>query len=459
MSMPIVHRRPELEEIRTRLREAPLCAVRQMLPDDVIHDACRDHSYSWRRRTYGPVVTVLHYVAQAMQREESFAATWQELWTPLAAEFPGVAEAGADHSALTHARARFPKEVMAALAERACRDAADGGATWKGLRLKAIDGTTGSMPREPALVGHFGLHNTKHGRTKYPLARFVSLLDLGTCTIAGYRFGPHTTAETEMASELIELLSPGDLALIDRGLTGSPTVARIRARGAEFLGRKNARLDPDKAEVVDRLGRDDFIVELAVSKPARRRDASLPDTVTVRLFKATWRSPTGERVTEWFVTSLTDAKRFTKRKLAMLYHERWRIETSYLEFKQTFHADVLRSKTVDNVYKEMAAHVLAYQLVRRLMAAAAAKHGKKPTQVSFLNAARWTLGFSKIMSTARTEDMPLLYERLLAAIAASAVDVRPGRVEPRALTREWKHYPHLRQSRPAWRRKRLGRAG
>jgi hypothetical protein len=348
---------------------------------------------------------------------------------------------------------------MAALAERACRDAPDAGARWKGLRLRAIDGTTVSMPREDTLMKHFGRHNTKHGRTKYPLARFVSLLDLGDCTLTGFRFGPHTIPETEMAKELIGLLSAGDLALIDRGLTGSPSMARIRARGAEFLGRKNARLDPDKVKVVDHLGRDDFIVELGVSKPARKKDPSLPDTVTVRLFKATWGVPTGERVTEWFVTSLMDSKRFTKRKLAMLYHERWRIETSYEEFKQTFHADVLRSKTVDNIYKEMHAHVLAYQLVRRLMAAAAARHGKKPTELSFLNAARWTLSFSKIMTTARTKDMPLLYERLLAAIAASEMDVRPGRTEPRAVTREWKHYPHLREPRSAWRSKRLGKAG
>ncbi len=459
MRMSIDHRGVELEEIRTRLREAPLCAIRRMLPDSDIIDACREHGYEWRERIYGPVVTVLHFLAQAVQREESFAATWQELWTPLAAEFPGVAEAGSEHSGLTHARARFPMAVLATLAERACRDAKPAGATWKGLRLKAFDGTTESMPREHALVEHFGLHNTKHGKTKYPLARFVSLLDVETCAIMGYKFGPYKIAETEMVRELIGLLSAGDLALIDRGLTGSPSMARIQARGAEFLGRKNARLDPDKAKVVDRLGRDDFIVELPMSKPAQKKDPSLPDTVTVRLFKTTWRSPTGERVTEWFVTSLADAKKYTKRKLAILYHERWRIETSYEEFKQTFHADVLRSKTVDNIYKEMAAHVLAYTLVRRLMVGAAVKHGKKPTEISFLNAARWTMSFSKIMSTARTKDMPVLYERLLAAIAASEVDVRPGRIEPRAVAREGKHYPSLRQSRPDWRRERLRKAG
>jgi hypothetical protein len=457
--MPIDNRDVGLEQIRTRLREAPLGAIRQMMPDSDILDACREHGYEWRERVYGPVATVFHFLTQAIQREESFAATWQELWTPLAAEFPGVAEKGTAHSALTHARARFPKEVMATLARRACRDTPDGGARWKGLRLRAIDGTTESMPREDVLFEHFGRHNTKHGPTRFPLARFVSLLDVETCTIMGYRFGPHAISEVEMAMDLIELLGSGDLALLDRGFTGSPSMARIRARGAEFLGRKNARLDPYKAKVIEHLGHDDFIAELPMSKSARGKDPSLPDTVTVRLFKATWQSPTGERVTEWFVTSLMDSKRFTKRKLAMLYHERWRIETSYAEFKQTFHTNMLRSKTKDNIYKELAAHVLAYQLVRRLIATAAAKHGKRPVALSFLGAARWTASFSRVMSSARPQDLPLLYERLLNAIAANDVDVRPGRIEPRAIARERKHYPSLRQPRATWREARLRKAG
>ena len=459
MSIPIVHREAGLEEIRARLREAPLAAVRKLLPDRMILETCRERGYEWRDRKYGPVVTVLHFLAQAIQREESFAATWQGLWTPLAAEFPGVAEAGPEQSALTHARARFPREVMAALAERACRDAPAPAATWKGLRLRAIDGTTVSMPRERELVRHFGLHNTKHGPTRFPLARFVSLLDLGTCAIMGHRFGPHRRPETEMAKDLVELLSPGELALLDRGLTGSPTLARIRARGAEYLGRKNARLKVEDVKIVEWLGRDDWVVAVPVSRSARKRDAALPESVTARLFKATWRSPAGERITEWFVTSLLDAKTYTRRKLAKLYHERWRIETAYLEFKQTFHADCLRSKTVDNICKEMAAHVLAYQLARRLMAAAAARHGGNATELSFLNAARWTVSFSRLMCSARTEHLPVFYERLLDAIAACEVDVRPGRLEPRAIARERKHYPSLRESRAAWRRKRLRKAG
>ena len=99
---------------------------------------------------------------------------------------------------------------------------------------------------------------------------------------------------------------------------------------------------------------------------------------------------------------------------------------------------------MDNIYKEIAAHVLAYQVIRRLIVAAAQKHHKNPTKISFLNAARWVIHFSHRMAAAPARLLPRLYRALLDAIASCDVDVRPGRLEPRALTREWKHYPRLR---------------
>lgn len=444
-----------VQGIPDRLREAPLAALRRILTDDVVLQACRKHDYEWRERLFGPVVTVFHYLGQAIQREVSFAATWQELWTPVAADFPEIAGDSPDRSALTHARARFPRAVMHTLAEWACRDAAPAGATWKGHRLRALDGTTLSMPDRKELAKHFGRHRTKHGLTRYPLARLVTLLDLGNCTLVGHEFGPYTKGEPTYAKNLVALLKPGDLVLVDRGLTGSPTLARIRARGATFLGRKNARLKVEDVRIVRYLGHNDWIVELPVSKSAREEDPTLPENVQVRLFQATWRAPTGEKIAEWFVTSLTDPEVYARRKLANLYYERWRIETSYQEFKQVFHGDVLRSKTVDNVYKELDAHVLAYQMVRRLIAAAGAAHGVKPSEISLLNAARWTVSFSARMASATPTRLPEMYRSLLAHIAASRVDVRPGRLEPRAVRRERKHYPYLRQRRSDWRASRL----
>jgi hypothetical protein len=457
VSMPIVTPCDRVEEIRRRLRQSPLGAVRDLLPDRAILEACHACGHRFRRRQYDPVVTVLHYLAQALQREESFAATWHDLWAPAAADVPAVALVRPDPSALTHARTRLPLAVLQTLVARAIRQSGDPAVRWRGLRLLALDGTTVSMPRATPLFEHYGAHRARTTAVRYPLARFCTLLAVGTSTIVDYRFGPFTTTETAMATQMIAGVGPGDLVLADRYFAGSPTLARLLARGARFLMRKNARLQVARLPVVRRLGREDWIVDLPMNKPARRQDPTLPESVRVRVFRATWTTPAGERLSEWFVTSLLDAKRFRRRTLANLYHQRWRVETSYQEFKQTFHADVLRSKTVATVEKEFAAHVLAYQLVRQLIVAAAAKHRQKPTEVSLLGAARLVVRFSHHMAAAPAWALPVYYERLLDAIAAQKVDVRPGRLEPRALTREWKHYPHLRTTRSAWRNQRLRR--
>ena len=440
------------EEIRSVLRQSPLGALRNILTDAHILAACRHCGHTFRRRRFDPVVTVLHFLAQALQRDHSFAATWQLLWTPLAAGFPELAFHTPATSALTHARTRLPQAVLQHLADQACARAADQATTtWRGLRLRALDASTLSMPRQKPLFDFFGAHRARTTTVRYPLATFACLLDLSTSLILDYRFAPFDPGEKKTALPLLRSLGDGDLLLADRGFAGSPFLARVSATGAHFLLRKNARLNPETLPVLQRLGPNDFITEVHVSRRARRDDPSLPERVRVRLFRATFRIPDGRKVTDWFVTSLEDPRRSPRKVLAGLYHRRWQQETSFLEFKGFFHGDVLRSKTVANVLKELHAHVLAYLLVRLVVVEAARTHELTPTEISVLAAARWVMSFSQQMARSPAWRLPLLYRQLLDAVATSVIDVRPGRLEPRALTREWKHYPHLRTTRSHWR--------
>jgi hypothetical protein len=453
----IVHVNVTLEEIRAALQESPLAAIRQELTDQNILDACDLCKHRWRDRLYNPIVTVFHFIAQALQRELSFAATWQQLWTPVAAAYPEALSYEFDPSALTHARGRLPQGVLEILAADACRRAGELPAPrWKKLRLLALDASALSMPRETRLFDHFGIHRARSTMVRYPLATFVSLLETGSSLVLDYRFGPFDPGETATAAPLLANLKKGDLMLADRHFSNAPFIIRLRQREADFLMRKNARLKVDNLPMIKRIARNDFITELSISKPARKNHPDLPPTVRARVFKAAWKSPDGRKVSEWFVTSLEDAGRFKRSALARLYHERWRAETSYLEFKQTFHADVLRSKTLKNIYKEFAAHILGYQLVRLLMAHAARRSHKKPTLLSTINAARWIMDFSRAMAVLPAAKLPRLYLALLDAIASSRIDVRPGRTEPRARSRESKHYPRLRISRQKWRAEQLG---
>jgi hypothetical protein len=447
----IVHTGVALEEIRTALQQAPLTAIRQELGDQSILDACHAYKYVWRNRLFNPVVTVFHFIQQALQRELSFAATWQQLCVPVAATCPEHL-CKIDPSALTHARSRLPRKVLESLARDSCSRARElPPSTWRGMRLVGLDTSTLSMPAAEPLFRHFGTHKARSTTVRYPLATMASLLEIGSSALLDYRFGPFDPGEMSTARPLLTSLQKGHLLLADRHFSNAPFIMRVAATGADFLMRKNARLRVDCLPVIKRLGRDDFITQLTISPPARKNHLDLPDTIRVRIFRAYWKSPDGRRVQEWFVTSLEDSGRFKKTTLARLYHERWRLETSYLEFKQTFHADVLRSKTLKNVYKEFAAHILAYQIVRLLMAKAAGLHHKKPTQLSTVNATRWILAFSSAMAVLPVRSLPRIYGVLLEAIVSSMIDVRPGRMDPRAIARERKHYTRLRGSRQQWR--------
>jgi hypothetical protein len=88
LRLSIDHGPATTQAVRDAIRQAPLVAIRQLLTDRQILEACDVCGHRFRDRRYGPVVTVLHFVAQALQREESFAATSQELFAPLAAQFP-----------------------------------------------------------------------------------------------------------------------------------------------------------------------------------------------------------------------------------------------------------------------------------------------------------------------------------------------------------------------------------
>ena len=113
--------------------------------------------------------------------------------------------------------------------------------------------------------------------------------------------------------------------------------------------------------------------------------------------------------------------------------------------------DVLRSRTPEGVRKEVAARLVAVNIVRMIILEAAAEHGVDPLRISFTRAIRAILVFAHALGTEPMWKLPAIYRAMLIEIAADLVPERPGRNEPRATRRERKHYPSLRTTRRAWR--------
>ena len=93
------------------------------------------------------------------------------------------------------------------------------------------------------------------------------------------------------------------------------------------------------------------------------------------------------------------------------------------------------------------AHVLAYNLLRTVMAVAAAENGLEPRQVSFKGAKQAVTAFAPKIEAARPQDRARLIDVLLATVAYHRVGGRPGRWEPRARKRRPKPTKRLGQPR------------
>ena len=116
--------------------------------------------------------------------------------------------------------------------------------------------------------------------------------------------------------------------------------------------------------------------------------------------------------------------------------------------KSTMKMDILRCKTPAMVEKEIWAHLLAYNLLRTVMAVAAAEKEVEPREISFKGAKQTLAAFATKLEAARPEERAGLVAALLQAVGHHRVGDRPGRWEPRARKRRPKPSKRLNQPRP-----------
>jgi hypothetical protein len=110
----------------------------------------------------------------------------------------------------------------------------------------------------------------------------------------------------------------------------------------------------------------------------------------------------------------------------------------------------LRCKTPELVRKEIWTHVLAYNLIRTVMAQAATTRDLMPRSISFKGAMQTLEALQPVIELQTAQGMAhrlRLYQNLLRAIATHRVADRPDRFEPRLKKRRRNHYECLTRPR------------
>lgn len=441
------------ENISEKIESVAFNSIREIMPDEAIKHACDMVGYKYRRRVITPTVTVLHMILAAIWPEESFAAGWQVLWISFSSRFNDNAGKSPSLGSVAKARYRLPMELWGNLFEWVSRQSQILSMSfdkWKGHRVVLLDGTCVSMADKPKLFEQFGRPSGYHGKCKYPLARLVTLCLANTMTVLDYALGRYDQGEQTLAHPLLKKLQKGDLLIADRHFAAAHFYWYYMSIGLEFLTMANQRLKISRIKRIESYSQNNFLGWLEINKKYRRANPLLPDKIMIRFIEILVRQGS-RRKTVWFVTSLLDEKLYPAKEIVGLYGKRWRIETLFKEVKVNLSADVLRSLSPDGIKKEVAARLIAVNVVRTIMLEAATKGNVDPLRISFVHAVRAILYFAPALACGPIWRLPQIYRAMLVEIGTHLVPERPDRKEPRAVTRERKHYPKLRKTREQWR--------
>jgi hypothetical protein len=428
----------------------PGLGLDSVLPEATVQQILEEEGASWRRIFYTPWLTFWAFFWQALGPDHSCRAAIKRVAAWMGHHGQEIDDE--DTSPYCKARARLPESVpfrlMRWLGYRLHDDLPEDW-LWCGRRVKAVDGTTVSMPDTVANQREYPQSRSQKPGLGFPIARLVVVFCLATGAALEAAIGKYQgkqTGENALFRKTWDGLSAGDVALGDRYYSSYFDLALLQRRGVDSVCRLH------QLRVTDfrrgrRLGKQDHIVSW--SKPARPEwmdqatYESLPGEMEVRVVRVHVAVRGFRTRVLDLVTTLLDSDIYRKKDLANLYRRRWEAELHLRSIKVVMDLDVLRCKTPEMVRKELWMGLLGYNVIRAVMAAGCREHGRAPHRVSFKGALQTVLAFAEGLREATAAVHRFLWRVMLRSVAADAVGNRPDRVEPRAVKRRPKPYPLL----------------
>ena len=428
----------QVRRFRARFVQSAGTTLGKVITDHVLKTTVLEEAGGWRERLYSPLTTVVLFIEQVLGADHSCQdAVAHGLSARVAL---GQAPCSLNTGPYCRARRRLALGLIERLGrEVATRLMAEQPAPWlwRGRNVKLVDGTTVSMPDTEKNQEAFPQSRGQKPGLGFPLARLLGIVSLSCGAVLEWVSGPCTgkkTGETALLWALMDKLCPGDVVIADRYFAGYFGIARLRQRGVDVLIRQHQSRHTDFRRG-RRLGKRDHVVTWARPQRPSWMDlatyATMPECIVMREVRVADLT---------LVSTLLDAKEVGKRELVDLYGKRWQIELDLRSIKTVMQMDVLRCKSPEMVCKEIAAHLLAYNLVRTVMAQAACLAHLLPRQLSFKATLQVLNAFEENLRFCPHARLTTRHAIVLASIGQVILPVRPDRVEPRAVKR--RHKPH-----------------
>lgn len=435
----------QIKRFCSRFAQGAGAALGQVIPRQDLLRWVEEEAGNYRERIYSPLQTLTLFIEQVLGADQSCqdAVARGVSGRVALGQSPCSLNNGPYCRARTRLALNLVERIGRETGQRLCA-AQPAAWRWRGREVKLIDGTTLSMPDTPENQAEFPQNASQKPGLGFPLARVVAIISLSCGAVLEWATSPcegKHTGETALLWQLAHCMQVGDVVIADRYFSGYFMLAWLIRHGMDVVVRQHQLRHTDFRRG-KRLGAKDHVVAWERPQCPAWMDAAtyatMPETLTLREARVGGLT---------LVTTLVAAGEVSKQELLTLYHARWQVELDLRSIKTVMQMDVLRCKRPEMVKKEIAVHLLAYNLVRAVMAQAAFLGHVLPRQLSFKAALQLIRAFEENLRHAPQGRLMLRRTYLLAGMAQLRLPHRPGRVEPRAVKRRPKQHALLTQSR------------
>ena len=448
----------QLKRVRHYRKSADTNRFIDLLSDDAVSDKIESLLPKYRDRLYTPTQTLSLFLTQALNDDRSCQCVVNEWF--VARQAAGLDSISTNTAAYCSARQRLPTSLVRELVRHSGQELQQRTAQpwkWKERCVKLVDGTTLSMPDTEENQEKYPQPKTQQPGVGFPQCRVVGILDLSTGGVIDVAFSAckgKGSGEQALLRQLLDSsLNAGEVLVGDAFYPSYFLLWTLQMMGVDFLGEQmGARARSTDFRRGESLGACDHLI--SYDKPDVKPDwlsqaeyDEAPETLCVREFRC--KGGKNGKKTKTLVTTMCCPKQYKKSELKQLYKQRWQIEINFRHIKTTLGMDVLSCKTPEMVEKEIWVYLLAYNLIRILMAQAAFQAARLPNTLSFKHCAQLWLAWGRTIQSNDEANQ----ESLLSAIAQKRVGNRPDRIEPRQRKRRPKPYPVLKESRHQARKK------
>ena len=365
----------------------------------------------------------------------------------------GLAVCSPNTASYCNARSRLLTGVVSTLARRTAKElqtSAPDQWKWNGRSVFIVDGSSVSMPDTAENQAVYPQPPNQKPGIGFPLARIAVLLSLATGACHDLAIAPYKgkgTGETNLFRQMYDTLQPGNVVLGDALFDDYFITCELCQRGIDLVAR--AQYERTGSRIAQSGDDDNLLVWQRPGKPrgmTRKQYRSYPKTLVMRQVTVDARDK-NNRVKQFKVVTTILDQSIDGKQIGDLFERRWEGEVDIRSIKSTMQMDILRCKTPEMVHKEIWTHLLAYNLLRTVMAVAANENDIEPRKISFKGAKQALTAFAPKIEVAQPEDRGPLIDAMLTTIAYHRVGDRPGRWEPRARKRRPKWSTPLKQPR------------